>query len=169
MGSGGDVNITRTAHIDREQYRDSNDYDTDLGMCTQQAWMNISDKTQTATRPNCAYYEPTYASSLGTLYLWPIATSAATGVVWHPTAISEFAAITTTLVLPLGYANFMVTQLAKKLAAGYGRQLSPLAMEDAMEAERAVKRLNVRVQDLQIDAGALMGRGSGSYSILTDS
>jgi hypothetical protein len=168
VGSGGDINITRPAYIDRVQYRDSSNYDTDLKMLTQQAWMAISDKTQTATRPSYAYYEPTYASALGTLYLWPIADTAATGVVWHPTAIAEFATTTTTLAVPLGYENFMVTQLAKKLSAAYGRQLSPLAMEDAMEADRAIRRLNLRMQDLRIDAGALVGRGSGSYSIYTD-
>ena len=169
VGSGGDVDIIRPAYIDKVQYRDSSDNDTDLGMLTQQAWMSVSDKTQTSTRPAYAYYEPTYAGQLGTLYLWPIADTAATGVVWHPTALSEFTAITTTLAVPLGYENFMVTQLAEKLATTYGRQLNPLALKDAMEAESAIKRLNVRVQDLHVDAGALMGRGGGSYSIYTDS
>jgi hypothetical protein len=37
-----------------------------------------------------------------------------------------------------------------------------------MEADRAIRRLNLRMQDLRIDAGALVGRGSGSYSIYTD-
>jgi hypothetical protein len=168
VGSSGNVNITRPAHIDRVQYRDSNGDDTDLTKLTQQAWMSISDKDLEATRPAYWYYEPTYASSQGTLYLWPVADTAATGIVWHPTAISEFSATTDTLTVPLGYENFMVTQLAKKLSAGYGRQPSPLLMEDAMEAERAIKRLNARVEDLHIDAGALVGRGGGRYSIYTD-
>ena len=168
VGSGGNVDIVRPGYIDRVQYRDSSNYDTDLPIQTQQAWMAISDKTQTATRPSCAYYEPTYAGQLGTLHLWPIATTAATGVVWHPTALAEFAATTTTLTVPLGWENFMVTQLAKKVGAAYGRQLSPLVMEDAMTAEQSVKRLNLRMQDMSFDAGALIDSGRGSYSILTD-
>ena len=167
VGTGGDVAIVRPGYIDKVQYRDSSDIDTDLTVLTQQAWMAISDKTETSTRPAYAYYEPTYAGQLGTLYLWPIATTAATGVVWSPTAISEVLT-TTTLAVPLGYENFMVTQLAITLSGQYGRQLSPLIMKGAMEAENAIKRLNVRPQDLSIDAGALVGRGGGRYNILTD-
>ena len=168
VGSGGNVNITRPAYIDQVQYRDSNSNNTNLSKLTQDGWMNITDKTQTATRPSCWYYEPTYASSLGTLYLWPIADTAATGVVWHPTALAEFAALTTTLTVPPAWESFMVTKLAEELAGGYGRQLSPLTMRSADRAERSVKRQNLRMMDLSIDAGALVGRGRGAYDIQTD-
>jgi hypothetical protein len=169
VGSGGNIDITRPEWLHRVQYRDSNSYDTELTPLTLQAWMGVHDKTQTAARPSSWFYDPTYASSLGTLYLWPIADTAATGVVWYPASLSEFAAVTTTLTVPHAWENFMVTQLAKKLSGGYGRQLSPLIMEDAMEAEQTLQRQHLRMMDMSVDAGALTGRGSAGYSIETDS
>jgi len=168
VGTGGDVAIARPVEIDAIKYQDTTGTDTEysLGRLTDAGYRAVVQKDATATLPSTYYYNPTYAT--GTLYLFPVPTSATLeGVIYVPTAVTEFALTTTTVALPPGYKQFLSTNLALDLAPEYNRQVHPALVRAAQESKETVQRANFRMMDLSVDAGALQG-GGGSYSIYTD-
>lgn len=172
VGSGGDVNITRPVYVESVAYRDTaltTPIEVPLIPLTDDAYALITTKTQTSNYPSSYYYNPTYGSTArGTLELYPVPTSSTLqGVIYTPTAVSEFAALTTTVSLPPGYRQMIVTNLALQMAPAYKVRDTRTLETQAKEALGWVKRANQRMLDMWIDSGALGdgGRRPGTYSI----
>lgn len=174
----GDVNVYRPVFINDVRYVDTSsdpDAEYSLRKLTDQAYANISMKALTSTLPQAWYYNPTYAD--GSLILWPAPTSSTLlGVLYIPTAMRGFgsgvptvansASILSTVVsVPDGYEEMLITNLAVLLCPTYERQPSPVLVKTAADALAAVKRANVRLQDLSFDAAVTHGAARGSYSI----
>ncbi|NCV71604.1 MAG: hypothetical protein EBW55_13090, partial [Betaproteobacteria bacterium] len=95
-----------------------------------------AQKTLQATYPGAWYYNPTFPT--GTLTCWPVPTSSTLqGVLYTPTPVAEFSALTDVVSLPPGYRRFLRTNLAVELAPTFQVQPSPVAVELAVASKAA--------------------------------
>ena len=169
VGTGADVNIVRPnlQEVSEVRFQDTSVSPTleyPLLQLTENDYARLPQKTLTSTQPTSFYYSPTLPN--GTLIFWPVPTSATLqGVMYVLAALSEAAALTTTVSLPPGYRRMLIKQLAVDLASSYGREVAPQLMMEADDALRTVKASNQRPSDLGFEAGALGDTGYGFWSI----
>jgi hypothetical protein len=162
-----------TAQLVRPQFIDHVTYqDTDLDPVqeypmqplTDDAWAAIPQKDLTNTIPTSWYYNPTYPN--GTIYLWPVPTSTSLeGVIYAPTAITQFSTLTENVSLPPGYPRMLVSNLALELCPDYQITPHPALIDQARDSKAAVKRANKRPMDMSFDGGALV---QGSTALTYD-
>jgi|TARA_R110000787_G_scaffold110768_1_gene219446 hypothetical protein len=125
---------------------------------TQDEYAAVTPKTQTGTYPIYFYYEPTFTSSLGTLTAWPVPTSSTLlGVIYTPTPVTEFSALSDVILLPPGYRRFYRTSLAVELSPSFSVIPSPVLQKNADESLANIKRSNVRYSDLSLDRVSQIG------------
>jgi hypothetical protein len=171
VGTAQVVNRARPMFVDHVTIQDTSpnpDVEISLGdILTDDGWASIQVKALTSTWPSAAYYNPTYP--YGTISFWPIPTlTTLQGVLYAPTAVAQFAALTDTVALPPGYAQMIVKNLAVDLAPSFGRSADPLLLQQATQSRLLVKRSNRRLSDLSLDAAALIGSNVGaSWDIYT--
>jgi hypothetical protein len=168
VGSGGAINITRPhrRNIQKVQFVDlGSAIEYPLATLTDDAYEAITLKSQSDLFPQAWYYNPTYPT--GTLHFWPIPSSSTLlGVFYHWAAVAQLAALSTSVSLPPGYEEMLVTNLAMLLCPTYERNPHPVLVKTAAESLGTIKRANKRVQDLEFEPAALVqGGGPGSYSI----
>ena len=127
---------------------------------TDAAYAAIPFKDLTSIYPQYYYYNPTITTA--NLKLWPVPTSATlTGAMYARIQVAQFAAITDTVTVPPGWPRMIATNLAVELCPYYERDPSPSLVKAAMDSKAAVKRSNIRLQDMTLDPGALIQTGSG--------
>lgn len=168
VGTGGNINIARPVFIEKVNFVDtSTDPDTEypLGdLLTEQAWASIPLKALTGVFPTAAYYSPTYPT--GTLYPWPIPTSATLQwAVYAWTAVSQFAALTTVVSLPPAYEEMLMTNLALLSCPTYEKQPHPVLVKRATDTMATLKRANRRLVDQSFGADVPGVGGHGSWDI----
>lgn len=161
VGSGGSVNIAWPVYVDRIGYQDTaTDIEYPLGELTEDGYASLSDKTLTASVPTVYYYNPTYAAGLASVILWPTPTGTTLeGVIYCPTAVAEFAGLASTVSLPPGYRQFLVSNLALALSAEYGRNPHQALIKAAEESKATLKRMNFRMADLAVGFAPGMSDG----------
>ena len=175
VGTSGNINIVRPVYLTGINFIDTSqdpDLEIPLTPLTDDDYQGISLKALTSTMPSSAYYNPTYASSQGTLYPWPIPTSSTLQwAIYHPVAVPVFSATSATITLPPAYYELFAASLAAKLALVYG--VPPdIRRECQMQAEKAmtaVKQANFRLMDMPNSADGIFGgrRGGGGIGFLT--
>ena len=178
IGAGGVINCARptgpmgVTNVGFQDTSVSPTIEYNLGpLLTEDAYAGIAQKALTSVYPQAMYYNPTFASGLGLIYLWPIPTSTTLqGVIYTPVPVAEFAAISDTISLPPGYRRFLRTGLAKEIASAFDAPLTPDLQQAAMESKADIKRANVRLLDLSSGVAGLIFGGSGPhYNIYSDS
>ncbi len=113
------------------------------------------------------YYNPTYASGLGTINLWPVPNTTANSLIlWRKQQIAQFTGVTQSVTLPDGYEEPIVGALAQRLAEPFGRTMPPQWDDLANRALGIVKRSNLKLADLPQDPAFTHNR-SGGYNINT--
>ena len=148
IGSGGTFNIARPVWIVA-------------------AWQQIGIKGTTSTYPTAFYYDKTWTAGLGQISVWPVPdNSNAQLVLYTPTALTQFADLTTAYTFPPGYEEALRYQLALRLAPEFGVNLSPDIRALASQTFANIKRANIRPTVLGIDP-ALRADG-GRYDWRTD-
>lgn len=169
VAPGQVINRARPVYLERIRFQDTSltpVQELNLDPLTEDAYANIPNKTLQSLWPSQVYYNPTFPSAVVTF--WPVPTSATLqGVMYAPTAVAEFAAITDVLSLPPGYKRLLVKALAMDLANSYSREVSQSLRDDVSDSLRTVKVANKRITDLRLDAGALGDRYRWSYDIRT--
>lgn len=162
VGSGGDINIDRPVFINEVRYNETSgspDSEYPLIKLTDDGYASWTQKAATATNPSHWYYRPTYASSRGTLLLLPVPTSSTLeGVIYYGSPIATFTALSDTVTVPQGYQRFLETNLALELCPFYGKEPSPLLVQQARESKAVVKSANIPMMDMGMDAAVLGGR-----------
>ena len=169
VGTGGDVPCTRPiapTDILNIGYQDTSVSPVQeylLGRpLTEDGYAALTPKSLTATYPQYWYYNPTFASSLGTLTPWPVPTSSTLqGVIYTPVPVTEFTGLTDTILLPPGYRRYYRTSLALELAPSFSVVPSPGLQQIANEAATEVKRSNQRLMDLSLDRVTWIGGDIG--------
>mgnify|MGYP000364350403 CR=1 FL=1 len=123
-----------------------------LKAMTDEAYQNVGIKTYTNPQPLSYYFNPTMPTA--ELFLWPTPTTATNDLVIYTGLLtSQFAAVTTSVTLPPGYARMFRTNMAVQLAAEYGRDVPPRVVQMAQESLTAVRQANFTMSDLDVDAG----------------
>ncbi len=165
IGSGGDIAIARPMIIDHVSFQDTSPtkpLEYQLNNLTEDAWTRVPIKTLTSPFPTSWYTSRAYP--LDVLTLWPVPTdSNLQGVIYVPTAVAEFSALSTTVALPPGYKRMLQKALAMEMLPSYGRQPSPLLIEQARESKAIVKRSNTRLMDMSLDLAALVQGRDGRF------
>lgn len=160
------VPVPRPIYIDRVSILDptlDTPYEIPLTKWNDAAYEQQTVKDLQSTFPSAWYYNPTFP--YGTLTFWPVPSSATyDAVIYVPTQVAQFEAITDTFEAPPGYLRMLVNNLALELCPSYEKQPHPLLMKAAAESLAAVKRANQRPTDLAFDSGALIG-GRPFYGI----
>ncbi len=114
-----------------------------------QKWDSIVFKTAAGANPTVIWYEPTYPN--GIVHIWPISTGCALNLRVLNSVVS-FAALSTTLAMPLGYEEALVKNLAVNIAPQFPAVVvSPLTLKAAKRALKVVQRTNNVVPTLQLD------------------
>lgn len=162
------VPIPRPVYIDRVSILDptlDTPYEIPLTKWNDAAYEQQTVKDLQSTFPSAWYYNPTFP--YGTLTFWPVPSSATyDAVIYVPTQVAQFEAVTDTFEAPPGYKRMLVNNLALELCPSYEKQPHPLLMKAAAESLAAVKRTNQRPTDLAFDSGALIG-GRPFYGVAT--
>lgn len=166
VGTGGDLNITRPVKFDDAFMRVSNS-DTPVRLIDQSEWDAIPDKSVTSTLVSLAFYNPTMASSLGTLQVWPVPSAANVLHLIHWVVLTSFAAATDTVTLPPGYERAITTNLALEVAPEYGVEPANSLVKSARDSLTAIKRINSRPIPLVSELARLMPNQRGASRILT--
>lgn len=158
IGTGGNLDTTRPEKVLGVQWRDSSNVDFPLDLYTHQEYQGIVDKTLSGD-PLVIAYNPTIASGFGTLFAWPVPSSAFT---LRLTSYKPFTTITdqtATVVLSSGYEAALVYNLAVLISSAYGRDPSAFTEREARKTKGAITRANIVPQPMSPDP---MAPGAGT-------
>lgn len=111
-----------------------------LVLATPQIWAGIQMQDLANTIPQVLYND--YAYPISTLYLWgqPMASMQLELYVWN--VIPQFQTITDLVILPPGYEDALVLNLACRLAPQFQRDVSPDVRQQARESLMRLESLN---------------------------
>lgn len=150
IGTGGNLSTSRPQLI-LSAYLTVSGAEHPLTVITNQAYQAIDTKTLTSSIPQYLAYNPTFTTSLGTLYIWPTPSTALTLLL---TSMKPLADITGagTITLPPGYEDAIVSNLAVRFADGdFATQIPQTLRDDAMYARESIARANWVTQELWPD------------------
>ncbi len=166
VGTGGTVNVARPDLINDIRFKDTAptpNVEYPLRKYTDEDWQRVTLKTMQAVFPLAWYYNPTYPT--GTLTFWPVPTSGTLqGQLYAPSAISAFTDTNTSIDLPPGYREALVTNLAVMLAPSFTTAAKPQTVQMAEDALRTIMAVNHRPVELATEASLLGGGGRRQLS-----
>lgn len=117
--------------------------DSTVELVTSEQWNALPSKTDTATYPDRAYYEPTLPTGTLQVYPKPSAVSSLHIVTWQ--VVTTLAALSTSIALPPGYERAIAYNLAVEWAGPeFGLPVPDTVQRIAMESHGAIKRANHR-------------------------
>lgn len=134
-------------------------------------WQQQPSPTTSATYPTDFYYNPTWdpalAAPLGSVFLWPVPTTAYQVQVWSRQVLAQVLAATT-ISLPPGYSYWMRMELAGRWWSGLRKQWTPNQEAARLKARDVVMSANnddpVRI--MTADAGMPTAGGTGLPSFM---
>lgn len=164
IGSGGAFNTTRPTKIVAPCFiRDSNNIDSDLEIIDAVTYGGIPKKDVDGSTPRLLFYDGAFASSLGTIFLYPEPAASLTLYINSWKQLQSFALISTTVVLPPGYQRAIEFNFAIEVAGGFTK-VSVEVAKIAIESKAAIKKINLPAGVLQMPPGVVRG---GRSNILT--
>lgn len=167
IGDGGDFDTVKPANQDSIVGANliltatSPEVRVPLGIYTDQAYDANQLPGMGSGQPTALYYNPTYATDLGSIFLWPVPNVNTNDLeLFLQNSVAQFADLDTTYYVPDGWPRMMKYNLADMLQTPYGRTLSAAGQRIAVSSMSAVKRSNVRMSDLVNDANWAFARPS---------
>lgn len=155
IGSGGTFNTVRPTKIVGALIRNSQNADSGVDILGADAYRRIVIKTSNGNSyPSNLYYDYADAAGLGTIYLYPQPQAGLTLVLDSWKQLQTFGAISTTVVLPMGYERAIIYNLAIELAGGY-IEPSPTVVKIARESKGNIKRLNTPDMSMTLNPGII--------------
>ena len=110
-------------------------------------YSGLSDKT-TGSIPEIFYYDGNYPTA--TIFLYPVPSSVNTITLYSKKALTQFASLDSTLILPPEYETALVYNLAVWVAPEYEREPSRQVQKIAAKSLMAVERQNLRNTSVNI-------------------
>jgi len=111
-----------------------------LEILTYERWSQIRVQDQPGTIPWAIYDD--YAYPLSTLYLYPQAVPGYLLELYMWQQVPAFVQITDLVVLPPGYEDALVLNLAVRLASQFQRQIDPIVVRDAQLSMMRLESIN---------------------------
>jgi hypothetical protein len=142
IGSGGDLATARPQSLVMAQYRDANNVDTDLPILTHDEYQGLPDKATTGEIPQLVAYNPTFAGSLGTLFVYPVPSASFTLRLTSIKPLATVSDATATITLPPGYEDAILWNLMLRLCGEYGVPVQAFWAQQAYESKHAIEQLN---------------------------
>ncbi len=173
IGSGGDFDTSRPTSITNVGLlvtSTTQPFELPRWLYTDDGYAVISQKELQSNYFSGLYYNPTYASGLGTINLYPVPSDDTTSLVlYRPMQLSLFANLTAAYDMPPAASLALTAELARSMAvgSGYGRNWSQESKEEIARIVSTYERANTKMVDLGLDPG--LTAGSGLYDILSGS
>jgi hypothetical protein len=173
IGSGGDFDQTRPLWIDEARIIPDDtvaaaaELELPCAVLTPAQWRQIRLKNMTSTHPWALFYDKGLDNNeRGVITFWPVPTSSDVAVVLYtPTALTSFAALTTAYKFAPGYARAIKYNLAVELAANWSKPLPPYVERIAIESKALLETVNLEIPELRCDPGIAAGGGRGGYDV----
>lgn len=154
---GADFVFSRPLSIKAAQFRFAANSDQPIDVITYDAYQAITDKATTSEMVESLAYNATFP--LGQILVWPVPTVA--GVV-RLTSLKTLTAFDLDTVLdtllPPGYENAIVPNLAIYLAPKWGRSPSQLLLERAETTKAEIEMANMVIEEMMPN-GSIPGLG----------
>lgn len=153
IGVSGNFDVSRPVDLISAFYRRDSITDLPIEIVTYKQYQAIIDKALSQSFPQQIAYNPTYASGLGTLFLWPVPSSDTTILLTSRKPIAAIAALSDTVVLPPGHQKAIRYGLAVALAPEYGVRLAeiPEIVSEAKSALQDIISMGDTVESIILD------------------
>jgi hypothetical protein len=122
-------------------------------------------KPLTSTQPIAVYYAAGWP--LGSLYFWPIPTTAWGVRLETWSTMTQFADLSIVFTLPPGYWDAVVKALAIDLCPGLNRPATPELGKGAMDAKAAIQSLNSTAPKLATAQAGMSDSRRGDFNYRT--
>lgn len=173
IGTGGDLNTTKPPNQSSLTgaglllNASTPPVEIPRGIMTNEGYDRQRIKNLTSALFTDVFYLPTFAGSLGQLFLWPVPTDLTNSLVLYTrTGLGTFADLTTVYSIPDGYDEALYAQLMKRLAIPYGRTLTEDQKDLARDSYATILRSNIQLSDLANDFSGI-GRDRPVYNLQT--
>jgi hypothetical protein len=170
IGPGGDIAAQRPVYIEAMNYvvvGSSPEVETVMAPMNDDQYDALSIKNLTSSYPTQYYYNTSFSTLLGTMFVWPMPTQDVKVYVYAKQGPAVPVALSSTVIGPAGYQDAFIYQLALRLCAPFAMPVPPLLPSMAAEAYARVKRANMQPGLLGVDA-ALVPTSGGAYNVLND-
>ena len=165
IGNGGNFNTAVPVHIEAATVS-VNGVDYPIIQIEYDDYAVIKLKTLQNVYPEYMYFDRN-SPILGEVYMYPVPSTASTITLYSRKALTQFASLTDTMDLPVGYARALKYSLAVELAPEYQVSAGQDVIALAIAAKGGLKRTNRRPLTLQIDPAALAVSGKRRFNIYT--
>ena len=155
FGTGGSFNSNRPVEIEQATVSVGGT-DQPIKIVAYDDYAAILLKSLTAGYPQELYVDADYP--LSTLYFYPAPNINTTVTLYSRKALTQFANLTSTFLLPPGYARALKYCLACEIAPEYQTTAGADVLKLAAAAKSNIKRVNKRVMTMQIDPMLVSGR-----------
>jgi len=132
-----------------------------LGIMTPQVWQSIILQDIPNTIPQGIYYDRAYPIGHISIFGQPVAGGALEFMAWNQ--IASVTSTTDVVVVPPGYEDAIVLNLALRMAPMFGRPVDPNVFQQARESMMRVLSMNAKAPVLRVD-GLGCGCSSGGPS-----
>jgi hypothetical protein len=124
-------------------------------------WASQPVKSLTSSYPTDLYYEPAWPN--GSLYFWPVPTTAYQVELWLRTVLAQVD-LDTVFTMPPGYYRAHVLTLAEECGSAFGTMPSGKTVADAAKARDVMFSNNRVIPRIRTaDAGMMPSRGAGRW------
>ena len=143
IGSGGDIDTTRPVEIIDAYTQDSGKTNYPVELIQFDAWNNITQRDVTSDYPSYIWYNP--ANPLGEINVYAVPTSNYTMFLTVRTGFPAYTSTADTVVLPTGYQELLVLQVAVEMCSFFGEQIPEYVYKEFKNVESRIKALASKV------------------------
>lgn len=141
LGVGGDFNVARPVQITRlSVLLNTGTLELPIPILLTQEWQRVSIKQLPSSFPTAAWITGDFP--LQSIWVWPIPAVACSLVLYTWGQLLAFTSLDDTVQFPKGYADAIVSNLAVRLAATYGKQVSQSTGMLAQVSKSRIRTLN---------------------------
>ena len=162
LGTTGTVVTDRPEQILEASYIEYQSVSYPVTVCTLEQYTSLAYKATADAVPVLLWYLPDYPN--GSLTVYPAPLSGCTLKLWSKKMLTQFAALTTVVSLPLGYEDAITFNLACRLAPENELQVPNEVARTARNLKRTLKRANTEVPMMVLPTAVVPNDGTPSYN-----
>lgn len=142
IGVSGNFDTANPQVIEEARLKDVSGtaFEIPISIYNIQEYADITQKTTQSSQPDALYFQR--GGALSTIYLYPVPSAANKLVLYSKKALSSFASVNDSIVLPPGYQRALRYNLALELAVEYGKQPSEYVFQTSQDLKAQLMRVN---------------------------